>query len=218
MGIRIHKAMGYGLTDVQTPKGEFAPEGDPRFKLDAWEELRERNWSLSFKDAQAHVRAREEQILEWGLAVNGREDRTARTIMLGTRLAIREPLHKEGASSLIYDAEMGLANTMLFVPWGRYDKWQRYNDDLDWFDEVTTGANGASRVDELKSPPYPYDRWVYKDGSGFAEREPIATRAEKCRAWLPASLICAVSFWEECIVDMEAFLKQLKPLLYVYWS
>jgi hypothetical protein len=146
MGIRIHKVMGYGITDLQTHKGYIT---DPRFNLQSVPFL---NWDDDseepeddLEDATGYFKYIE------ALRKNRREGATM--LDLGyDYYTLKRDLGKKHSvlSSIVFNFEMGSPNTLCLVPVGQQDSWMRYDDPIDYEEEFIRSSKKKSKNADLK--------------------------------------------------------------------
>lgn len=164
MGIRIHKAIGYGLTDVKadTKKWKiiderFNPNGyvaldcetqEEKYTIEGFKEyLRDRIKGFEKDSEEYH------EYFNCHLLLRDLEKNDEKFNMRGT---VAEFYQK-----VIYDMEFGLPNVILFIPpWGCND-WKRYDDIIDYYEPANSNENGpCDSVIPLNRGIWPYDWYL----------------------------------------------------------
>jgi hypothetical protein len=156
MGIRVHKAIGYGLLDLN-------PDGDPRFDVTAY-------YKRSNSEAAEVFEQDYKGFLAW-LEVNGKRveevivaDRpyakghTRTDVFLveeGIKDAIKRKDYWSPGSSVCYSDEGGLKNVLCIVPPEYFREWHRHDDTLDWTEESVMHGQ-RSRVETVPMGIFPF--------------------------------------------------------------
>jgi hypothetical protein len=170
MSVRVHKVIGYGLTDIKHKCGEIV---DPRFNTDALHKLLWRNWGDSEKAGDFTVA----KFLRW-IACNRRR-LVALSAQEGREVSVRNhrtldegiflmhyrkerrlwgpPLFKflekhklDFSSAVISDTDGGKGNVMVFQPFSSVEEWSRSDNIVDYCEE-TAHFDSRSRVKSLVS-------------------------------------------------------------------
>lgn len=226
MGIRVHKELGYGLTDVMT--NEAGDIIDPRFTgsfhTEGFDDLTLQDYLDFLKKCQDDGDAR----AAWAKPYE-------------------KPKNWRPYKSFTHEAEFGLANVFLVTPVEEVEKWKRYDDMLDWVEEARMDKHhdgSPNWVKEIHYPLYPYDTWMdsatgegirdahsdkqvvrfllkdnqsqlttFLNARGFPSLEEYEKRVVPN---VPDSIryLCR---WADIFVDPKTVL-ELRPLLYVYWG
>lgn len=221
MGIRIHKCLGYGLTDVQG-------DDDPRFSKNLYDLL--------------------EEIYETPIEeVFSRVDRLERGIQacVGTTFKYRKSFIREGqeyASFMTYDSEFGEENVVVFTPI-LFPNWQRYDDIIDYMDAsggegavnkvrvfdhniypfsnemdkrngktVRTNIAHAAKSHHAPDSPFPEQLYV-RDGARYATWGEAAENSVP-EVPLDITLLCRAFN----VFRADTTILQLRPMLYTYWG
>jgi hypothetical protein len=135
MGIRIHKMLGYGLTNVQT-EGYYL--NDPRFNPEGI-------MSRDIRDYQDEEKFSAQKYIDWLQRKydaleeehGDREiDAVSRKIDYGWEIdAVNRHIngrnHWDVHSSFVHEIEYGIPNVFCIVPPMSYDQWYRYDDMLE---------------------------------------------------------------------------------------
>lgn len=242
MGIRIHKFIGWGLTDVQTD-GEYTVT-DPRINaerlgdLNAYEgpTLREyRDWLDKNREKDGFGLPRG-LLDDWWL-----RDEKAKE-------GLDERLSGHVGGCIRYNPEYGLKNVLAIRPVS-CDDWERYDDMIDWIEETYFHVEDNSqydRVEELPSGIYPFNGafmdkrtgqrvssdimwWVRTKNDGddlgqiemdtLAQAGSFADHAdalENCVPHVPEEIRALCKFTG--IFTNEDVWKDLRPILYVWWG
>lgn len=122
MGIRIHKAMGYGFTDFKGPGDErlASPDVlDAHWYEDALEEFCQ--WVLANKDATSEDLQQYEGVTR---------------SMKYYEMDLVEPFEEKHCwdyDPQVHEPEGGLESVILWIPPADKARWHRYNDKLDWY-------------------------------------------------------------------------------------
>lgn len=177
MGVRVHKMLGYGLTDLTFEKNDLTDprinlksvalgyEGDDdedREKLDADEAMDEYAAWLKAKYAHLDEKVQRMELIHdeawpqldrWFLrdrAAGPRgEANWSKDKLEGYRLGRRER-RRDLADCFTYNAEYGLGNVICIQPLGCHD-WYRYDDMIDWVEESQL---------KRQDTDYPQINWV----------------------------------------------------------
>jgi hypothetical protein len=221
MGVRVTKAVGYGLTDVIMDGSRI---DDPRFHSERWKKCREQSYELEDADQQLFLEERRDKLIAAFSEVNNIKDseHAACQYTLEVECAFQdiERARERGyycePRSVIGDSEFGIPGVVLFIPLNR-GAWHRYNDTLDWIEE-TASHNQANRLVFLKRPPYPNDQWTSDNGRVTRHLFPREEKPQGYRPLIPMSLFATLFLFEDGIVDIVALARQLSPLLYVTWG
>lgn len=163
MGIRIHKILGYGLTDVKTDPENGLEITDERFNPRGWfggymgdddfneEEHFSREGFLKYIEEKHDAMDKDDfDRMDYFLLKQDLEER-----------------HAEGRkywdvyTSVVWDGEFGEPNIMLFVPPGS-DDWQRYDNIIDYYDPVNSDPKDGiiSSLIPIDRPLWPYESWI----------------------------------------------------------
>ena len=139
MGIRVHKAIGYGVRPFKAPKN----------LQDKVNEACE----VTLGEFAKWCKEREDRILEFA----PKDDRGRR--MMFQRVDLR-PLNKEHfkqslVSRIDYQNEFGFKDAILIQPIA-HDSWTRYDDTIDWVEE-TSFHQAKNRFRFVNIGLYPHD-------------------------------------------------------------
>lgn len=145
MGIRVHKAIGYGLTDVAFKGSPHYCSADPRLNPEAFSKV-----AAGDLDASAY----RDWLLTQTLPQAAMEVADVESHCLGSGLSQR----------IVYDAENGLGSVLLVIPVAMYEEWRRYDCPIDYADEMERwyGRNNEARdhVLPLRMGLFPWDGWM----------------------------------------------------------
>lgn len=159
MGIRVHKAVGYGLDRLATENGRTT---DHRFAPDMHRNQGNSAYVMDASKFQAWCQQNEGSIQELIAAENAPiQDKLAFFLLLeGLGDMIQRKSSWLLSRSFIWDDEFGLPNVLFLVDPTGYDECFRYDTILDWTEE-TDQYGSHNRVVRLKRPGiHPYDgRW-----------------------------------------------------------
>lgn len=201
MGIRVHKAVGYGLRNFTPPKG-FARRLAKlhNIKPDAF---------------YAYTKANKAEIVELAASVwkpypltfqtdTPREviEKTAKNIALGNLISLspdfgeKVPMYR----SVIFNPEGGIKGAILLTP-PSCPEWHRYDDLIDWIEErqPTGGTSVVTNIPESE----PRNRFEVIN----AALHPYNYRS-------PPSPVAALCHF----LEVPDLMPQLTEALYVYWS
>lgn len=151
MGIRIHKAIGYGLTDVVADQDSWSLKNDSRFNPNGY----------PFGDGEKFDLAGFRDYIEERIeSMDGEDIDHSKLILLKRRIESGEC--KEPYYSVIYDMEFGEDNVMLFIPPSSTKSWTRYDDIIDYYDPVNQATDGGcgSSVIKINRPLWPWDSYI----------------------------------------------------------
>jgi hypothetical protein len=167
MGIRIHKAIGYGLNDIKTDEYRIS---DDRFNItdEWWEDLYESDFSdfeAFLKDKDGCIKILIEQFgvdpqkAEW--------DYGNIKLFLNSISKMRHPPHNDDFFD--YDGE-STDNWMLFYPAGNvrdgmFGSWYRHDDTIDYYENRVYKKELEPVIVDLSKYGtlglYPYDHGMY---------------------------------------------------------
>lgn len=165
MGIRIHKVLGYGLTDVQFDEKNWEMT-DPRFNQEGYfgnayidgreEKFNDKGFDKhvsnvvgdvgdNFHDLYIMQRERKKALVE-----NGHTNKAGEHFYN----------YKDSIDNCVtYDSEYGDSNIMVFAPpyWSK--QWKRYDDIIDYYDDKHTDSDGGILTGHqlLTRPIYPFE-------------------------------------------------------------
>jgi len=202
VGIRIHKALGYALTDVKckdheiiddrfNPKGymhqRFDEDEEEKFTLDGYIEFCKVicDGKIQGESFSALIEYQAcERLKEW-----------------------QDSYRWSPYNTIIHDTEGGLSNVCLIIPPGNFKDWRRYDDLIDYHEEKETQKDLIPRVLDISKGIYPYE--VFRNKEFY---DP--TKYEKPKVPDCVKFTCRYFnlFKDEAIID------ELKPILYVWWS
>jgi hypothetical protein len=236
MGIRIHKRLGYGLTDVKAKNYTIL---DERFNLqDGYFKDRDDEDTYSIEGLTKHLQdAYESDKKKQGCS------------MLASYVGeLKSKRGKEQYTSICdyicHDGEFGMPGVVLFSC--LYKDWNRYDDIIDY---VESGRVMKNKVKLLKFPIYPYEFGINKDTGEqrfefegnihpyYHIRQAVEMGWDKYD-WDKLKEVTGIGSLEEAkekivpgvpefIVELCKYLKvfkdektvySLKPMVYTYWS
>lgn len=238
MGIRIHKAIGYGLTDVIADQDSWSLKNDPRFNLNGYPFGDEEKFDLA-----GFCNYIEERIESMDEDDFGRFDLTL------LKRQIESGECKEPYYSVIYDMEFGNSEVMLFMPPSSVKLWSRYDDMIDYYDPVNHSEDGGiiESVIMIDRPLYPWESYiniktmppvrltglqyqayntirnlgltqmkspeVMLKSVGVESKEELDTYIIPI---IPAELVELIKYLK--IFTDDKYIYQLRPLIYGYWG
>lgn len=236
MGIRIHRILGFGLTDVKSKGTRIA---DPRFDMESAALRHEYEDQFSRKNFIKFLKSEQKQLSEHNrLFLNLALDQIGKNKRF-------DPLR-----CLVHDGEYGLRRVFVSVIPSSFDSHYRYDDMLDYYmDERKSGP--CNHVKLLHGNIYPYCAYIdsrtgeqvpdelafpfirlvndvdkkdrrYSDAAGemcdlFRKRldenfDPFHHLAPE----KPIDLICLLKFCKVFVED--ATIWSLRPMVYTYWG
>jgi len=151
MGTRVHKVIGYGLTDVEHDDGDVT---DPRINMDRIQSLRHSEdedggltvarfyrWVvcnrfrlalLASHEGRNHESVRDHRMDE-GLFLMRYLPR--KRLSISERFKELEKHELSFYDAVIHAHEFGCSNVMVFLPFSSVDSWSRHDDIMDWAEE-----------------------------------------------------------------------------------
>jgi hypothetical protein len=136
MGLKIYKALGYGITNFQVPED--------------WEEVvMERAYHTNLKELITFCSEQKGRILTFSKS----DPRFAAGLLSTLHLEGKDYLTPIG-NLITHDSEFGIPGVILFTPINSSD-WKRADDTLDYYDEAQRGSNDP-RLVEIKGGIHPY--------------------------------------------------------------
>lgn len=229
MAIRIHKAIGYGLTDVRVKDYEI---DDPRINAG------------SFLLA-GHVDHREDH-LSYGRWLERRADGDKKLLLNITQEldSLDSAGAKDAYETVLHDAEYGLPGVLLVRPVG-FSSWYRRDDQID-YEEEHRGAGPGNRVTSTVGGIHPWsglymdtrtgerikgnlvNAWRQMVNGGSEDQELLDglaqglgykdhAEAERYVAPFVPREIRRLCEWGGLFTSPDVVL-QLRPLLYIYWA
>jgi len=150
MGIRIHKAIGYGLTNVIADKENWDLRTDPRFNPEGYL-FKEENFNL--EGFSKYIDKRIEELVEG-------DERPFDLQLLKNQ--IEDGGVEELYRAVIYDMEFGSSNVILFIPPSSVKSWTRYDDMIDYYDPGNRSEDGGiiESVIKIDRPLWPWESWI----------------------------------------------------------
>lgn len=211
MGIRITKAVGYGITDLQMDGPNIK---DPRIKEDLWEDLCEEVYALKEEDKVALFLKERDLLISLFQKVSLKDEKRAGFFFDELLYFYKHRTKKEARKDqpTVLHAEHTTTNVLLFIPVDTPD-WYRYDNTLDWIEDSALHEQ-RNRVVELETPPWPYQEWTLHGETV----NPGWGKPEGARPLIPMSCLATLIMYKKAFVDIEAFALQLKPLFYVDWG
>lgn len=144
MGIRVHKAVGFGLNDFKAPEGFNDRYGDLG-EMTVGEFV---NWCIE----------RQERIMR--LSGNTDDGHYSTGSSFHWELERFKDSDEALWHPVVWDPEFGLKNVILFIPLplclGGDEKWFRYNDTLDWIEETARRHQTNWCLEVERKHLYPY--------------------------------------------------------------
>jgi len=237
MGIRIHKAIGYGLTDVIADEDSWSLKNDPRFNPNGY----------MFEGENAFTRNGFTEYINSRIEELGNEDFDQFDLLLLKRQI--EPMMTELYHSVVYDMEFGNPEVILFIPPTSIKNWTRYDDMIDYYDPANHSKDGgiAESVIKIDRPLWPWEAYIniktipptrltnmqyqahntirnlglkqMKSPELMLKSVGVATK-EELDAYIvpiiPAELVELIKYLK--IFTDDKYIYQLRPLIYGYWG
>lgn len=174
MGIRVHKVMGYGLTDLKVenlrivderinPEGILGEDGD-RWESEDWD----RSKYLEYLEQLAfHPRERSDANMK---LIDQGEKPVLWEWEFGEEANYEAGLLEDNPSwqpmdSVVHQVEYGMPNVLVLVPPCETKEWRRYDDPIDYVEE-TQVYQQDKRVVTFKRGLYPWDYLSMDSRSG----------------------------------------------------
>lgn len=218
MGIRVHKRIGYGLTDLKVKRTR--PKSDPEYEL---VDPRINPHGYLGNEKRRRKAADWAPFLEkfrWSVPTGkpGKRRREAANMEIMTAEQVMKDLRVFDAVS--YDGEGGLPNVLLVQPPSLVDEWSRYDDLIDYIEE-SDREKADPRVKLLRTGIFPW--WLNVEDTqrrrllhGYEVRANNGALARHQR-WVVPAEIAAVCKFLRLFRDDET-IRTLQPMLYVWWS
>lgn len=234
MGIRVHKLMGYGLTDVKSEKYSIKdPRVNPQGIIADHEGVFAAADYMTFLKKQVMRK----DIDTWNAAFEH-----------GVLKSLKTKKDADVRRSFVYDGEYGLDNVLVVVPFSQFPEWFRYNDTIDYTEESHRGRvqrdyQCINHFTEIPGGFHPWDNlywdkrtfkkvsWSlmeHKHNEKFFAEEELdkLVQMHEFSSWsefkenaVPIVPECVrlLCEWGQAFTDPNVW-TQLKPMIYVYWS
>lgn len=155
MGIRIHKSIGYALTDIIYDTDNWTVENDGRFDPEGWmmldcDEKEDRFTMAGFKE-----------YIEAQLPCDKEDYNHDLFDLVMVKHLMDAGEMKEVYNYIIYDMEYGDGNVLQLIPPGN-NNWARYDDIIDYYDPVNKETDGGitDSVIPIDRAIWPYDTYI----------------------------------------------------------
>lgn len=152
MGIRISKSLGYGLTDLQVDNFGSITE-DPRINSNGF-------FGCEYGEDRYSV----DGFFRYLKHFYDSLDDKSKHDYLGVGFLLKD--YEEGKfvradifDFYDYDSEYGLSNVINFIPPGCADTFTRYDDSIDYYQEMITTSQLDASAHPIPSPIYPWLSW-----------------------------------------------------------
>lgn len=245
MGIRIHKQLGYGLVDVKTEKYQIIDERFNSKGLMRVDYEDREKWNIA--GYKAWLQARKDKICEENKCVE-LKDEIGCAFEYVMELMTLDDVKHDLEYCFTYNAEYGLPTVFNITPIHSISQWQRYDDFIDTieasiYDDIHPECNYYKLMSYNLFPNCNYwdtrtgieikNAYLYERLLGYKTTTPNVPEyqehlaqligfedAESCFKYLrPAvpkniSLLCEYC---EIFNDLNT-IRELQPMLYVYWS
>ena len=150
MGIRIHKMIGYGLTDVIADTGNWDLRNDSRFNPNGYMFAGENGFTRDGFVEYLNRRIGELDNVDYD--------------QFDLRLLQRqiEPMTAELYNSVVYDMEFGNPEVILFIPPTSVKDWTRYDNIIDYYDPANHSGDGGiiESVIRIDRSLWPWESYV----------------------------------------------------------
>lgn len=163
MGVRINKAIGYGITGMPVDSEDYMRTSDERVNFDSPILTGDHD---DFTDTAYLQRLAEKT----GKFQNADNFEHPDFDLLFSKFMVEESISKAGSKEslsvvqgIVYNGEYGDAGTILFIPPGMSYQWKRYDDAIDSMESTLndpTGYDLKSEVKVIPYPPYPFSGWM----------------------------------------------------------
>lgn len=219
MGIRIHRAMGWGmpwsdferLTTLKEEDGDHSKYWLSHLLYETFEQATHEQLTLTEEEHKAQWDAPGTSILERHL--------TSTKFTLGTG---EEPVFGS-PTDLYFDVGYDVTDHVGFLP-ALYlkDKWSRYDDDLDYaFERLRDGPAGSADIRDLATYSqfghYPWTNdLMYADGSHMPWRHWYELKDRD--DWFPAVPAEIRWYLKKLEIMDDAGINQLRPMIAQWWS
>lgn len=159
MGLRLHKALGYGLTGLSIDPERPYRSNDPRINFSSPAFTRAQKNSEAVEAYMNYLRAKTKN------AMDNFEDTDGISLMFTLRL-LEQQVEEAGGNvnkidlwgHVFYEGEYGDPGTLLIVPPGLGEQWSHYDDHID---AIEASLNGNSQMSPEVKPvpfsPYPFE-------------------------------------------------------------
>lgn len=155
MGIRVHKALGYGVDNIKCIKksqGGYSEMADPRIDRAKFRALEEKAYDMEGPEILRWLKKEKDDLVAFhakhnpGRGANGNKE----SYEFDWKFLYQslDHMHKEKkldsldfGGSVIHQGEYGIPEVMLFVP-PTCPSWKRYDDTLDYHEETYTKEQG----------------------------------------------------------------------------
>jgi len=231
MGIRIRRKLGYGLTDVQYDK-EAWKFSDPRINASSFL-LDYETDKPDMADYREWLETNAEDTFVEGWYFSDLDEEKCRRCRPEDRLD----------ELVTHDPEFGEPGVLLIRPLG-YRDWQRYDDSIDYYD-ANMGVGAEPCVKLIDGGLYPFmggyvdvrsgeklgDKimwWVRAKNGGNVDPTKLDILAQTCgfrdhaealefvHPEVPAPIANLCRFGQ--LFTSDEVIRQLRPMLYTYWS
>ncbi len=161
MGIRIHKVMGYGITNF---KGEKDPRFTPKFFDNEWQEDDSTvedllKWALKNPKPILEAGGADFSMLKYMLEKGYKESDIVKSELLAYTPEVRK---QSLVSCVTYEEEFGLKNVVVFQPYNMAKNWKRYDDDIDYAEASRIHVNNINKLKDCWSGLYPHNANMYR--------------------------------------------------------
>lgn len=230
MGIRVHKLLGWGLTDVKCKNGKI---DDPRFSSfsPVAGDYEDRENKFTLENYKNWLKKKKRKDKDWQLSweLSGVEKEEKDNLM----------------RCFVHDAEYGNPKVFCCIPVLNFQEWFRYDDLIDYYEVSLTGKGPINKAKILDVPIYPHLGFMdSRDGrkvddqysfcfsrerktknKNMIELDRLAKESgfsnyEEAQKYFSPIVCPSVRYMVEfanVFVDNNTIF-QMKPMIYTYWS
>lgn len=200
MGIRIHKVLGYGITDLKTK------DGNKTDKIIVDERINKNGFLMV--DYEQREKWKVEDYLKYIIDHEKEDEYYDAEVLKGsiTTRIIRRDFNKLKETVynidelVIYDWEYGMPQVVVFVPITHINDWTRYDDVIDYYDSINYGTGSIeNEIKILSGGIFPYSS--------------INSKTNKKIIPFEIRMLCK---YLKIFVD-DKYIDDLEPVLYSYW-
>lgn len=161
MGVRIIKAIGYGLDDLSVDKAHGISTDDPRINHDSPVFDGDSEGLLDDASYLDHLTAKTEMLHNEESFEHPDFELVFSKFMVEESNKGEKPLGSDVFQGIIYDGEYGDPKTLLIVPPGMSYSWFRYDDAIDRIEsDLASESQSMPSTKRIPFPPYPFAGWM----------------------------------------------------------
>jgi len=220
VGIRVHKVLGYGIKDL-------TGINDPRINQTALEDIYNRT-------KEDFIKFLKKQKKSGVLGKSTKSKWNPNIFEIDITISFLEKSDWEPCDSVAYDSE-GKLSTIVFIPPSCYEEWFRYDDMIDYVENMLVLKKPRTSAKIINKPLYPYLSWMdkntglplnteEKDAAFIVARFSDKNMAFEDKLWsevadkmVPMVPLCVRQYLEFAGIFSLDHIKDLRPILYTYW-